>query len=494
MLVLLGISFLIEGLLYVPRLWQARKLLVLLPICLIAFTLGFSIFQPLNLEITLLLATSLFRLLNLLRIAEGRMHERYLYRVARQTSLALIAFQSLVVGGTWLLERLPFTVTNRSTWFVLAGAQLVAAIVVLRVSSRSLSKMTIHHPEKQLAGKDLPTVSVAVPARNETATLATCLTSILASDYPKLEVLVLDDCSQDDTNLIIRGFAQAGVRFLHGQEPKERWLAKNQAYQQLTEAATGDYILFAGVDVEVGPETIRSLIYTIEQRQKEMICVLPMHQGGVFGSMFQPMRYWWELALPRRIFNRPAVLSTCWLIRRRAIKRLGGFGAVSRAVVPEAHFARGLAQESDGYSFIRASDGVVVTSSKKLPDQYNLAVRTRYPEVHRRLELVLIRLLAELGLLLGPFLLVPFALLTRNFWLAGLTAGAVTLLLVAHYQILRVSSQLHPVLMVLNFPVIVVVEVVINMISMIRYEFSVVDWKGRNICLPVMHAQPSKKN
>ena len=47
------------------------------------------------------------------------------------------------------------------------------------------------------ADKDLPSISVLIPARNETEELHACLDALVASDYPKLEILVLDDCSQE---------------------------------------------------------------------------------------------------------------------------------------------------------------------------------------------------------------------------------------------------------------------------------------------------------
>jgi len=69
-------------------------------------------------------------------------------------------------------------------------------------------------------------------------------------DYPKLEIIVLDDCSQNKhTPEIIRSFAHDGVRFIQGEHPKPTWLAKNQAYDRLAQESSGEFILFCGVDV-----------------------------------------------------------------------------------------------------------------------------------------------------------------------------------------------------------------------------------------------------
>ena len=76
-------------------------------------------------------------------------------------------------------------------------------------------------PDDVPAAVDVPSVSVCIPARNETHAMAECLERVLASDYPKLEILVFDDNSADDTSTIIRSFAQEGVRFVAGTELPE---------------------------------------------------------------------------------------------------------------------------------------------------------------------------------------------------------------------------------------------------------------------------------
>ena len=54
-----------------------------------------------------------------------------------------------------------------------------------------------------------PLVSVIVPCRNEGKWIAPCLDSILANDYPRerLEVLVVDGMSSDETRSVIERYA-----------------------------------------------------------------------------------------------------------------------------------------------------------------------------------------------------------------------------------------------------------------------------------------------
>jgi cellulose synthase/poly-beta-1,6-N-acetylglucosamine synthase-like glycosyltransferase len=69
-------------------------------------------------------------------------------------------------------------------------------------------------PQKRQRPSGNTTVSVIVPARNEAADIAQCLKSLLAQDYPKLQVIVVNEHSDDDTPRIIDDIAAADSRLI----------------------------------------------------------------------------------------------------------------------------------------------------------------------------------------------------------------------------------------------------------------------------------------
>lgn len=473
------------GLYALPPLWSVRRYVMAVPLALTVFGSVVLLLQWWDVWVGVVVVVSAFRLVNQLRIAEGRMQAQYLRFASRRTGLVLGVLQLLLLGVVWLSGKVSWPLL-----LPLAGVQLAVAAGILVISWRTIAKTGRRSSEAHYSDKDLPTVSVAIPARNETTDLEECLRSVLANTYPKLEVLVLDDCSQDKTAEVIRSFAHDGVRFIKGDEPQDRWLAKNQAYDRLADEATGELILFCGVDVRFGSEAVRAIVTMLLDRKKDMVSVLPRRlSSDPWAALIQPMRYWWELALPRRFFNRPAVLSTCWLIRRKSLKELGGFEAVSHAIIPEGYFARELVKR-DGYSFVRADEQLDIRTQKSLTDQRETAIRTRYPEVRRRPEWAMLLVMAEVALLLGPF-----AVVVSGFWLgfdvAQLLAGiACLLLIITHVAIVQISNPANVVVAVFNLPLAILTEIAMGLASMYQYEFSVVDWKGRNICIPVMHVIP----
>lgn len=434
---------------------------------------------------------SLYRVCNLLRIITARMHEKYLRRLAFQTSAWIIGMQSLILL-IWSLDEY-FKTRPGQVFFLMALASLVIGVVLLVSTLRHM--LTTRVPRLAamgIADSDLPTLTVCIPARNETDNLETCLQSVVASNYPKLEILVLDDCSQDRrTPEIIRGFAHDGVRFIPGSSPDDNWLAKNLAYQRLFEESNGELLLFCGVDVQFQPNSLRLLVETLLAKNKSMLSIMPRNRipsiiGDGTSSLVQPMRYAWELALPRRLFRRPPVLSTCWLIKRDIVQSSGGFAAVSRSIVPESYFAK-VSTVHDGYTFMQSDDRIGITSNKSFFEQRATSVRTRYPQAHRRIELVLAYTLTELICLVLPYIFVIFGLLGYGSKeLLAVSIAAVIVLTVMYAAVVTLTYRVTLTRSLILLPFAVLFDIGLLNYSMLRYEFFSVEWKGRNVCIPVM--------
>ena len=454
-------------------------------------SVGLFAVQP-NVFTAIVGLSGLYRAFNMGRVIKRRMHETYLRRATLRSTLALMGWQVLALGGWYAWDK--WHSTGHTAWSVLAVSQALVAAVLLLSIVRTMRRSIWPSQQTTYTDAQLPSITVAIPARNETEDLQQCLQSLVASDYPKLEIIVLDDCSQNKrTPEIIRGFAHDGVRFIQGEVPSEAWLPKNQTYDRLAQEASGTYILFCGVDIRFAPGSLRSIMSTMLERQKQMLCVLPERKQEAYGhfSLIQAMRYWWELAPPRRQLRRPAVISSCWVINHETLKKAGGFAAVKRAIVPEAHFARTVLGQ-DGYSFLRSTGNLGVVSNKRVDEQRRTAIRMRYPQLHRRPEQVNLAALVE-----AAFLFMPFVLAIAGPWLpiGAIAHGAsiiASVLLVTTYEISVISTKVNYWWFgLVAQPLAVLSDLFLINYSMWKYEFSDVDWKGRNVCIPVMHVVPT---
>lgn len=120
------------------------------------------------------------------------------------------------------------------------------------------------HAWRPATCENLPFVSVLVPAYNESATIEAALGSLLRLNYPRYEVLVVDDGSTDDTLRRARRFEG---RYLHGTvrvltKPNGgKWSAHNLAFRH----ARGDLILCLDADSRLHPQALRLMVGRIQE-------------------------------------------------------------------------------------------------------------------------------------------------------------------------------------------------------------------------------------
>jgi hypothetical protein len=460
---------------------------------LLAFGVGALWYARLDVATIVIGILTLYRVVNLERLTHRKLQDDYVNHLARRASLVLIAVQLSLVGA--LVAQTIFTITINDWLLGVALLDLLAAGVFAHTVDRQGRVTAAPKVMASRDERDLPTLTVAIPARNETADLEACLQTLVRSSYLKLEILVLDDCSQNQrTPEIIRQFAHDGVRFIAGSVPPDNWLAKNHAYQQLVDEANGDLILFCGVDARFEPDSLRAIVETLLDRHKTMLSVMPRNlvpsRLKLDALLVQPGRYAWELVLPRRWLDRPPVLSSCWVVQKQLLMDSGGLAAVSRAIQPERYFARYAALHQDGYSFLQSGEQLGLASAKSFDDQRATAVRTRYPSLHRRIELTALVSLIELLLLVVPYANLIYCLASRRWILAIINSGCCLLLSYVYNQVVRITYQRSLMRGLWLLPFAVLYDIGLLNYSMWQYEFSEVIWKGRNVCIPVMRVIP----
>jgi glycosyltransferase involved in cell wall biosynthesis len=116
---------------------------------------------------------------------------------------------------------------------------------------------------------DCPRVSLLFAARDEEEKLPAALATLAAIDYPRIEIIGVDDRSQDATSRILDEFAAAHPRFrvVHVADLPPGWLGKPHALQRAYEASGGDWLLFTDADVRFHPEALRRAVSLATQRK-----------------------------------------------------------------------------------------------------------------------------------------------------------------------------------------------------------------------------------
>lgn len=326
---------------------------------------------------------------------------------------------------------------------------------------------------------DLQSVTVCIPARNEQHALTDCLQKVVASTYQRLEIIVLDDVSGDDTSALIKSFASEGVRFVQGKPLVKGWLGKNHALQGLLDQASGTFVLFMDVDTRLSPKAIENAVRYAASQHATMVSVLPRREDGWRGSVIaSPLRYFWEILFHRKSW--PATASNAWLIRRDVLlERFGGFESFKNAVQPEAKIAAELATTSE-YRFLMSTENFGVAYEKKWRSQLLTSVRLLFPLLGNQGALSFIALL-DLLVLLVPFVMGVVMLMGGSVVLGAVgVALALSFCALYGWYAHRVWSKGWFIGAVI-WPLLLIQECALIVASFVKYKRQTVTWKGRTI-------------
>ncbi len=197
-------------------------------------------------------------------------------------------------------------------------------------------------------GRPAPFVSVIVPARDEQATIAACLNSLLRQSYPpdRYEVIVIDDNSTDHTLSLITTLARQhdNLQVVSGATLPLGWTGKCYAIYQAAQQAnpSADYLLFADADTVVQPHALTSAVDYI---QRERLDLLSLHPFQILGSFWekvvQPVVYVAVMAdRPLQRVNNPtgttaAANGQFLMVRRSTYDLLGGHMAVREQIIED---------------------------------------------------------------------------------------------------------------------------------------------------------------
>ena len=198
-----------------------------------------------------------------------------------------------------------------------------------------------------------PPVVIVVPARDEAALISQAVRSLLAQDYPGLlRIIVVDDASTDGTGVIARqaqdvADARRELIVMDGRPRPRGWSGKLWAVAQgVAQADDAELLLLTDADIVHGRGHVATLVAHAERGDLDLVSEMVALACNTRAehTLVPAFVFFFQLLYPFAWVNDPlrgtaAAAGGTILMRQRALRRIGGVGAVHGALIDDVALA-----------------------------------------------------------------------------------------------------------------------------------------------------------
>jgi chlorobactene glucosyltransferase len=310
--------------------------------------------------------------------------------------------------------------------------------------------------KSELPDKDLPFVSILVPARNEEGKIGRCLESLIKQNYPNFEVIAIDDRSVDGTASIIQSYAakDARIKLVKGKDTPPGWTGKCNALAHAVGYASGDWFIFTDADTFHHANSIRDAVSHGITNRADLVSFMPMQELGSFWErlLMPTLLGSFLLGDPFHSVNDPkAARAYAYgqyiIARRNSYLAVGGHQSVRDEILEDHALSRVF--KAKGYKILVA-DGKTLYSVRMYTDLESMWqgwTKNLYSLIESRVGNLFAVLLVINGTILYPFVQ---AIALAQLYLAGespatleLLAIPVVLQLLIAFLWYRLTSEHH---------------------------------------------------
>ncbi len=311
-----------------------------------------------------------------------------------------------------------------------------------------------------------PAVTIIVPAKDEEAGIRRCLEAILAQDYPRFDVIAIDDRSVDRTGAILDELAadHPQLRVIHIQPGAlpAGWLGKCHALHLGTQQATGEWLFFVDSDVALSPHALKTALSIAIARKYDAVSILTRLEcrSALERLMLPVLAGAWAVMHTISLTNDDARKDIAaangqfFLIRRAAYDCVGGHESVKGQITEDVELMRRLKSQEFKTRFFMGSPLASTRMHSTLHQMFNGWARIYSGTARRRAW----RILSAIGfIIVALFSVYPALGLGLHRAMSGggaawLIAGTLHLLLMTLYLALLYHWSGNPMRHALSAP------------------------------------------
>lgn len=272
-----------------------------------------------------------------------------------------------------------------------------------------------------------PSVAIVVPARNEADSITECVTTLTAQDYAALNLVLVDDDSDDGTADVARKAAAAigasgRLTIVSNKSLPKGWTGKLWAVKQGIAAAeekfAPKYLLLTDADIVHGADTVSWLVGHAEANDLVLTSLTARWRCENLAERVHipAFIYFFQMLYPFAWVNDPkngmaGAAGGCMLVRTDALRAAGGIDSIHGALIDDCALA--VEMKKQGPIWLGLTDRV--RSIRPYPDWNDIrrmVARSAYAQL-RYSPLLLLGTVAGLAL---TYLVPPFMALFATGW------------------------------------------------------------------------------
>lgn len=276
-------------------------------------------------------------------------------------------------------------------WYLLTLAGLVVYAGGLIVFAQRCPRL---ETDASAAASE-PHVTIIVPARNEERFIGNCVEKILAQDYSRFDVIVVNDGSTDETGAILARLQRNDGRLtiLEGRPLPSGWLGKNNALDHASQHARGSWLLFVDADVELHPHALTAAIAAVERYDVTFLSAWPRQVViGFWEQLVQPVVIGVTLCANalRRVAGPPFPEGvSAWgqfiLVETDRYRELGGHSSVADRIVDDTELLHVFREFGDRPITLDGTDVVSVRMYRDFMDLWFGWTKNIFPSLGNNL-------------------------------------------------------------------------------------------------------------
>ena len=234
---------------------------------------------------------------------------------------------------------------------------------------------------------DLSRITVLVPARNEQEYIAGTLDGLVQQGN-NLEIILIDDQSDDRTTEIARSKNLPGLQIVHGQPLPAGWSGKLWALEQGRLLAKKPLLLLLDADIYLKPGTLNELVRKMDRDQLDLVSLMAQLKMDYFWEklLIPAFVFFFKLLYPFRLSNSSqspvaAAAGGCILVRSEMLVKISAFSSLRDCLIDDCSLARKI-KNAGGKTWLGLTHSAVSRRSyHRLEDIWSMVNRNAFTQL-----------------------------------------------------------------------------------------------------------------